>query len=72
MKKTRRNIYGRKYTMFGYILHLALVLSGTASFIVLLSSACESDAGGDVKILKVVVCLIVFWASVLLHNKIFE
>lgn len=72
MKKVRRDIYGRKYTKFGYFLHLALTVSGFTSFILLLGCACESDFGGELDVMKAIICMIVFGASVLLHNKIFE
>lgn len=72
MKKVRRDVYGRKYTKFGYFLHLALTVSGFTSFILLLGCACESDLGGKFDVMKVIICTIVFGASVLLHNKIFE
>lgn len=72
MKKVRRDVYGRKYTKFGYFLHLALTVSGFTSFILLLRCACESDLGGELDVMKVILCTIVFGASVLLHNKIFE
>lgn len=72
MKKVRRDVYGRKYTKFGYFLHLALTVSGFTSFIILLGCACESDLGGELDVMKVILCTIVFGASVLLHNKIFE
>lgn len=72
MKKVRRDVYGRKYTKFGYFLHLALTVSGFTSFILLLGCAGESDLGGEFDVMKVIICTIVFGASVLLHNKIFE
>lgn len=72
MKKVRRNMYGRKYTTFGYFLHLALTVSGFTSFILLLGCAGESDLGGELDVMKVIICTIVFGASVLLHNRIFE
>lgn len=72
MKKVRRDVYGRKYTKFGYFLHLALTVSGFTSFILLLGCASESDLGGELNVMKVIICTIVFGASVLLHNKIFE
>ena len=72
MKKVRRDVYGRKYTKFGYFLHLALTVSGFTSFILLLGCACESDLGGELDVMKVILCTIVFGVSVLLHNKIFE
>ena len=72
MKKVRRDVYGRKYTKFGYFLHLALTVSGFTSFILLLGCACESDFDGELDVMKVILCTIVFGASVLLHNKIFE
>lgn len=72
MKKARRDMYGRKYTTFGYYLHVALTVSGITSFIVLLGYAGESDLGGELEVVKMIICLIVFGASVLLHNKIFE
>lgn len=72
MKKVRRDVYGRKYTKFGYFLHLTLTVSGFTSFILLLVCAGESDLGGELDVMKAIICLIVFGASVLLHNKIFE
>lgn len=74
MKKVRRDVYGRKYTKFGYYLHTALCVTGATSFLALLGFTAECEQGGSVEayIVKAGISVIVLVASVLLHNKIFE
>ena len=72
MKKVRRDIYGRKYTTFGYFLHLALTVMGFLSFFAAIGYCGTSDLGGELEAGKIAICTIVFGACVFLHNKIFE
>lgn len=75
MKTKKKDIYGRTYTTFGYYLHLFLTVTGFVSFFMMLgyTGSCELDLMplGEYTV-RASICLSVFGASILLHNKIFE
>ena len=75
MKTKKKDIYGRTYTTFGYYLHLFLTVTGCISFFMMLgyTGSCELDLMplGEYTV-RASICLAVFGASILLHNKIFE
>ena len=75
MKTKKKDIYGRTYTRFGYCLHLVLTVLGFVSFFLMLgyTGSCELNLMPlNEYMVKASICVAVFGASVLLHNKIFE
>lgn len=70
--KERRNIFGRKYTKFGYILHLLLSVCGFTSFIAILALASLSDMGGELHVEALIASAVIFSLSVAIHNVIFK
>lgn len=74
-RKVRRNMYGRKYTTFGYYLHITLCVTGLLSFLLMLgfTGSCEN---GYMSVRDYLVrggiCTAVFGASILIHNRVFE
>ena len=45
MKKRKKDFYGRKYTTFGYYLHIVLIIIGTLSAIAILGATGNCDTG---------------------------
>lgn len=74
MQKKKKDIYGRTYTKFGYILHIVLVVLGFTSFMMMLgfTGSCEQNYLNCTQYaVRVVPCLAVFGASIFIHNKVF-
>ena len=75
MKTRKKDIYGRTYTRFGYCLHIVLTVLGCTSFFLMLgyTGSCELDLMplGEYTV-RASICVAVFGASILLHNKIFD
>lgn len=64
----------KKYTTFGYVLHIILRAAELTSFLLLIAFTCECENGGSVKsyLIKAAICLIIMGVTEFSHDKIFE